>query len=458
MRAAPARRASAGTLLSMRAFPIRLLLGFVLVLGACTPTQTQEAASPSPSASGSYPTAEAAMRVLIDRHVDKPNSSRLLQGADEGILEFLKQKGASTANLNEPQYTGDQSSDFAKFTMFADKAKSQTTVSAVDLERSAVTGMARAMNECHTYYLDPERAKNFNPPGGQTYGGIGALISQPAPNSSELPEITLVFPESPAEKAGVKAGDKIRKVNDKDVSGLTAEEVATMIRGPEGSPVTILIARGSTDRSFTITRGAIRAPTVFNRGLKDGFGWVQVPQIVGNAPRELADDLGELDRQGARGWIIDLRGDPGGDLTAAQLIASTFVKSGVLVYEIGRDGQPRPLNVNEKAYYPNKKPLAVLVNRGSASGAEIIASAVQEHKVGRVFGLPTAGCVGIAQPRELPDGGLLLVTTARMQAGVTREELNGKGVSPDEIVQVADDDTTDKIVDAAVAWLKTQTK
>lgn len=426
----------------------------VLVFGACTIAPAEQATSPAPI--GSYPTAEAAMRVLIERHVDKPSSKALLQGATEALTAFIKQRGGAAPD--GPQFTGDATPDLSRFATFADKAKSQATLTTAELERIAVAGMARALNECHTYYLDPERAKNFNAPGGQRYGGIGAVISQSAPNTEQLPEITIVFPETPAERAGLKAGDRIKKVNDRDVAGLTAEEVANMIRGPEGTPVTLLVVRGSQERTFTITRGTIQPPTVFSHGVKDGIGRASVPQVVGNAPRELFAALEELERQGAKGWIIDLRGNPGGDLTAAQLIASTFVKSGVLAYQTDRDGRAEPLRVNEKAYYPRPKPLAVLVNRGSASGSEIIASAVQEHKVGRVFGLPTAGCVGIAQPRELPDGGLLLVTTARMQSGVTKQELNGKGVTPDEIVQVSEDDATDKILDAATNWLKAQVR
>lgn len=428
----------------------------VLVLGACTIIPTEQAGSPAPTGAGSYPTVEAAMRVLIERHVDRPSSKTLLLGATETLTAFIKQRGGTAPD--EPRFSGDTTADLGRFAAYADKAKTATTITSGEFESLAVAGMARALNECHTYYLDAERAKNFNAPGGQRYGGIGAVISQPAPNTDQLPEITVVFPETPAERAGLKAGDRIKKVNDRDVAGLTAEEVANMIRGPEGTPVSLLVVRGSTERAFTLTRGTIQPPTVFNHGVTNGIGRVSVPQVVGNAPRELFAALEELERQGAKAWIIDLRGNPGGDLTAAQLIASTFVKSGVIVYQTDRDGRQEPLRVNEKAYYPRPKPLAILVNRGSASGSEIIASAAQEHKVGRVFGLPTAGCVGIAQPRELPDGGLLLVTTAQMQSGVSKQDLNGKGVTPDEIVQVSEDDATDKILDAAVAWLKTQVR
>jgi carboxyl-terminal processing protease len=426
---------------------------FVFLLASCTLLPVAPAPTAEPEvASGTYTTARAALNALIERHVDEPSSRTLLEAATAEVKDRVQRRTPS-ASVPEPQFSGDVERDFAAFSEVLDRARAEG-LEQTELERASVNAMARSLNECHTYYLDPDRARSFNQPGGQRYGGIGAYISNTQPNSTELPEISRVIRDTPAERAGLKAGDRIKTVNDRDVAGLTSQEVADLIRGPEGTQVRLVIVRAAAEQAFTITRATIVVPTL-TTVMEGEFGRIELPQIVSNAPEELAATLATLDRAGVRGWILDLRNNPGGDLTSAQNIASAFIQSGVLVHEVGRDGETRPLRVNEKAYYPRPKPLAVLVNRSSASGAEIVASAVQEHKVGRVFGQKTAGCVGIGQPRELPDGGMLLVTVARMQTAFGRQELNGSGVTPDQVVGTNDLSDTE-VVAAAVAWLRTQ--
>lgn len=437
--------------------PLRAVLAatLALVLAGCTiALPVAPPASPTPApAQSDYQTAETAYRILLERHVDKPSSTTLLLGATTEVEALLRDRGLGVPEA--PAYTGDADADIGRFTAFLDLA--QLDVDQADLERAAVNGMARGLNECHTYYLDPDRARSFNSPPEQ-YGGIGAWISQPDPQPGNLAEITGVFNGGPAERAGVRAGDRVKSVDGVDVDGLTAAEVANLIRGPEGTEVTIVVARGTTERTFTITRALLRVPALNARMEAERLGYVHIPQIVSSAPSELATALGQLESEGAVGWILDLRGNPGGDFMAAQLVASTFVEEGVLIYEVGREGEAKAYPALEGAYYPNAKPLAVLVSRTSASGAEIIASALQEHRIGRVFGERTAGCVGIGQPRELPDGGLLLVTVARMQSPVERAELNGVGVTPDEIVASSPDDPQDRVLAAAIAWLQAQAR
>jgi carboxyl-terminal processing protease len=425
----------------------------VLVLASCTLVPVAPAPTTAPPVSNSaYPTVQAALNALIERHVDQPSSQTLLEAATTEVRAQVQQR-APSSQLPEPQFSGDAERDFAAFAAILDRAQTEGLTQR-ELEQTSVNAMARSLNECHTYYLDQERARSFNQPGGQRYGGIGAYISNTQPNTADLPEISRVIRDTPAERAGLRAGDRIKTVDDRDVTGLTSQEVADLIRGPEGTQVRLVIVRAAAEQAFTITRATIVVPTL-TTVMEGEFARIELPQIVSNAPEELAAALATLDRAGVRGWILDLRNNPGGDLTSAQNIASAFIQSGVLVHEVGRGGETRPLRVNEKAYYPRPKPLAVLVNRSSASGAEIVASAVQEHKVGRVFGQKTAGCVGIGQPRELPDGGMLLVTVARMQTALSRQDLNGNGVTPDQLVGTNDLSDT-AVVEAAVAWLRTQ--
>ena len=327
----------------MRSRFVALCIALFVVAGCgiTLPFQASPTGSPPAVSTTSYPTAEQALRVLVEHHVDRPSSKALLEGAVDEVGSYLQSHNLIVPS-DTPTFTGATEDDLRAFAAYADAVLARSPgAPKAEVERAAVTGMAKAARECHTYYLDPERARTFNQATNQRYSGIGARVQQLAPNTSTLPVITQVFPDSPAERAGVQMGDRI--------------------------------------------------------------------------------------------------------------------KSGNVLYEVDRDGQAVPKPVNPKAYYPYQKPLAVLVDQNTASGAEIIASAIQEHGVGRVFGQPTLGCISIGVPRELPDGGLLLYTYAKIQSPVKRQDLSGKGVTPDEIVSRAPDAPGDPVLDAAVAWLSTQT-
>ena len=138
--------------------------------------------------------------------------------------------------------------------------------------------------------------------------------------------------------------------------------------------------------------------------------------------------------------------------TVAVNVASLFVQRGTLVYQIGRDGQRSAVDANSSKFLGLKDPLVVLVNKNSASGSEIIAAGIRANGAGTVMGTQTAGCVGTGQPRELPDGGLLLVTLTKMQDAKTGADLNGpgKGVVPDKIVA----DPADQQLQAAISFLR----
>ena len=306
------------------------------------------------------------------------------------------------------------------------------------------------MNECHTYYLDPDRAKTFNRPPAPV-SGIGVTINQPDPNSPI--EVIDVIAGTPAEKAGVRKGDKIMKVNGEDVSKLTTSEVADKVRGPEGSSVTITFDRQGTLVELTITRARFTTPLIDSSVQGDDIAYVRIKQLIST----VADDAAGVIRKmsSARGVILDLRDDPGGELSVAVDVGSMFVKSGALVYQTGRDGNKTPIEVNPRRYLGETVPVVVLVNKNSASGSEIIAAGVRSNGAGTVMGTQTAGCVGSGQPRDLPDGGLILVTLTKMQDSKTGEDLNGpgKGVVPDRIV---DDDTKtpqDEVIQAAVDYI-----
>ncbi len=416
-----------------------ILLVIALLVSSCSVTEQLS----TPRAQTQFATAEQAFNILIEHHVDKPSSQQLLNAAVDAVQTLLVKMNDPSPTMTKPQFTGSAASDFAKFAVsLNDVITANPKEDPKLLEQQATDGMARSMNECHTYYLDPTRAKGFNAP-PQEYSGIGATINAPTPN--EYVEVAQVFPSSPAEKAGVKKGDKIKQVQGEDMLGKTSEEVANKIKGPEGTIVNIVMIRNGSDVPFAITRGKVTPPRTIDQIDTGNIGYIYVSQLNGDVSNQVATAVKRQNDAGVVGRVLDLRDDPGGDLSAAVDIASIFVKNATLVFQIGRDGTRQPLRTNDRFYIDVPKPLVILVNKNSASGAEIISAGLRANGVATVMGERTAGCVGIGQPRTLPDGGLLLVTIARMEDAKTGESLNGpgKGVLPDKIVVADPNSATD---------------
>ncbi|MSQ37903.1 MAG: PDZ domain-containing protein [Chloroflexi bacterium] len=430
---------------------LTLLLAAVFVVASCSlvPSEATRALLPSIT---TFRTAEAAFHVLIERQVDKPTSSLILNGALDGLSARLKKDGLD-GTLERPIFTDRTQSDFVKFSgLLEDIARKFPQVERAKLEQAAVDGMAKSLNECHTYYIDPERAKTFNKPPGP-YTGIGATISKPG--TSEPVEVVSIIPNSPAERGGVRVGDKFKFVDNVDVRDQTVEEVANRVRGPEGTNVTVVFIRGTTEVTQTFTRARLIQPQVISRTLDKDLGYVSIAALNGTVARETKDAVQRLLDQNVKGIVLDLRNDPGGDFPVAIDVASIFVKDGILVYNVGRDGRREEVRTRLSWYLAGPRPIVVLVNRASASGAEIIAAGVRANGVGRIIGARTAGCVGTARVQEMPDGGTLLTADSKMQDAKTGEDLHGpdKGVVPDEIV-TNPDAANDLQLQAAISYLR----
>lgn len=436
---------------------------FALFLGACSVLPQDIGAQIVPTRTD-YKTLEAAYHVLLERHVDRPGSQQLLTGALEGAEAYIKkpveEKGAGCASVSiaRPELTGSTESDLLKLSSaLTDVTVACAAADKTQLERAATDGMAKSMNECHTYYLDPDRAKSFNQ-APQEYSGIGATILAPSEEGG-MSQIASVFPNSPAEKAGLRPGDRIKSVDGTDVTTFAPEEIAQRIRGDEGTQVVLVLVRAQQEVTFTLTRAKLVPPRVFERQHEEGqISQLSISALNGDVARQTKETVQrEIDR-GVKGFVLDLRNNPGGDLSAAVNIASIFVKDATLVKQIGRDGKTEQLTTNGDFYVGFSGPIVVLVNERSASGAEIIAAGLRANDVASVVGTRTAGCVGIAQPRAMPDEGLLLVTLARMQDAKTGEELNGKGrgVAPDSTVTDVAETAEQEDLVAALSAVKDQ--
>jgi carboxyl-terminal processing protease len=319
--------------------------------------------------------------------------------------------------------------------------------SAIDeeiLRQGAIDGVINALNDAHTIYIDPQSyALGVDVISGE-FQGIGARVRQDATTG----EIVIVAPfrDSPAELAGVRSGDVVVSVDGESTEGWTDEQAVRRIRGPEGTQVTLGVRHsdGETEE-ITITRATIVIPTVEVREMEDSTGnavddlaYVELQQITEQTVPDLRTTVDELDGEGYRGIILDLRRNPGGSLSATVDIADMFLESGRILTQVDRDG-------NETTYDAHAGdvgediPLVVLVGPGSASGAEVIAGALRDHHRAVLVGETTFGKGSVNHLRELSDGGAIYITIARWLTP-NGEQIEGIGLAPDIQVTPSDED------------------
>lgn len=258
------------------------------------------------------------------------------------------------------------------------------------------------------------------------------------------------FPGTPAYEAGIKPGDWIKEVDGVPTEGLTLEEVSSMIRGPEGTQVTLTVRHADgTVETLTLTRQRIKLQPVLSEYWPDKqIAYIRIIHFNWDTPSELGRTLYHLPLDELRGVILDLRNNPGGILTSAVEVASFFIDHGVIVYTRGPTYGWRPYYSRGNAF-PNV-PLAVLVNRGTASAAEIVAGAIKDHGVGVLIGQRTFG-KGVIQQivREFPDGSALKLTTGEYFTP-EGERVQDVGLEPD--IPAEDEEA----VEVATQWILSQ--
>ncbi|MCX6020175.1 MAG: S41 family peptidase [Chloroflexi bacterium] len=310
------------------------------------------------------------------------------------------------------------------------------TLDADKLGRGAIEGVVRALGDAHTSYIDKEQYAMEQAGIRGSYEGIGAHVSL----QDGVVVIVSPIAGSPAEQAGVRAGDRIMGVNDESVKGLTLTDVVTKIKGPRGTTVKLLVMReGSTDPvTLTITRAEIKTGTVFVQMLPDGVAHIRISQFAQRTGVELRDALKEAEKQGAKSLVLDLRNNPGGLLDTTVESASQFLEKGVVAYQVDRNGNKDTWEVRPGGATLTM-PMVILVNQGSASGSEVLTGALQDYGRATVIGTKTFGKGSVNHIRELSDGSALYVTIARWLTPNGRL-IEGKGLDPDITVPFTEDD------------------
>ncbi len=301
------------------------------------------------------------------------------------------------------------------------------------LERGAIDGMTGILDDRgHTGYLTPDQVKSRDESLSGTFVGIGAVLDQ---QDGSL-VIVRVLNDSPAAAAGVKAGDEILTVDGVGTAGLTVNDVVDRVRGPEGSEVTLeLKSPEGVTRTVTITRAKLDLPLVswaFAPGTKNAV--IRLESFSSGAAKAVTEALRQALDQGARGAVLDLRGNPGGYVNEPVETASQFMEKGVVYRSVDRSGKETAHEVLGNPLAPDL-PLVVLVNDQTASSAEILTGALKDAERARVVGTKTYGTGTVVSTFPLQDGGALTIGTERWLTpdghAIWRE-----GLEPDEVVEL----------------------
>ena len=303
------------------------------------------------------------------------------------------------------------------------------------LERGAIKGLTESVDDRgHTGYLTADEVKARDQSLSGTYVGVGAVLDE----QDGRMLVIRILSGSPAEGAGMVAGDEIVSVDGVGVSGLTTSEVSSKVRGPEGTEVTLeLKGTDGATRSVTVTRATLDLPIVswaFAPGTRDAV--IRVELFSAGAAKGVAAALREALDQGAGGAILDLRGNPGGYVNEPVETASHFMKDGVVYLSIDRSGKETPHEVDGKALAPDL-PLVVLVNDQTASSAEILTGALQDAGRAVIVGVKTYGTGTVVNTYPLADGGALTIGTERWLTPGGRA-IWREGLVPDEVVALED--------------------
>ena len=288
----------------------------------------------------------------------------------------------------------------------------------------AISGMVKSLGDPHSIYLEPKLYSRLKSETSGSFGGIGVYMGF----KDGGVHILSVMPDSPGEKVGLMAGDSILAVNSQPISEIDPSEVALKIRGEVGSDVELLIHReGEEDKTYKITRETIKVETVFAKMLNDQLGYIRITNFSENTGKEFKKFLGELEQAGMKGFILDLRQNPGGLITSCVEIAKEIVPKGPIVSVIKRNGEKEVFDSELEAA---KFPIVVLLDENSASASELLSGALQDTKAALIVGEKSygKGSVQTVIPMFQEDG--LKLTIAKYYTPNGRS-IDGTGIEPD---------------------------
>jgi carboxyl-terminal processing protease len=301
-----------------------------------------------------------------------------------------------------------------------------------DLVRGAIKGMLTSLDP-HSSFMPPEVYKELQVNTKGEFGGLGIQISI----KDDVLTVIAPIEDTPAYKAGIKAGDKIIKINGKTTKDMSLHDAVTKLRGPRGTSVTITIFREGLEKpkDIKIIRDIIKIKSVKSKVIDDNIGYVKILEFQQKTGKELKKAMEKLDEKGINALILDLRNNPGGLLTSSIDVSSQFLSPDKLVVYIKDRKGEKTKYLSRKTSRVYDYPMIVLVNQGSASASEIVAGALQDWGKAVVLGTQTFGKGSVQTVIPLSDGSGLRLTTARYYTPKDRS-IQAKGIEPDIVVEL----------------------
>ena len=293
------------------------------------------------------------------------------------------------------------------------------------LVKSAANGMVASLNDPYSAYFTDEEYQRYLYSINGAYDGIGVLIGQPTEDGAEILD---VYEDTSASEAGLLAGDFIVAVDGTGVSGLTLEEISTLIARGNGEAVKLTIKRGEESFDVDVVSGTVNIKRVEHFLYNHHTGYIRISMFSGNCAEEFREAIKDLTERRMTCLVIDLRNNPGGLLKDVVSIADTLLGECTIVTVRSNGG-------DEEVYTSNKKgvsvPVAIIVNENSASASEILAAAVQDNEAGIIVGMPTFGKGIVQTTRRLESNGAWLKLTTSAYYTPSGKSINGTGVTPD---------------------------
>ncbi len=298
------------------------------------------------------------------------------------------------------------------------------------LLEGAIKGMLTGLDP-HSSYLDKEQFKELKEGTTGQFGGLGIEVTM----ENGFVKVVSPIDDTPAKRAGIKAGDLIVRLDEKPVKGMTLTEAVKIMRGKPGSDIVLTVIREGEPAplKITITRAIIKVKSVKNKLLEKGFGYVRISSFQSRTGKNLLESIAELEKEnkGAlKGLVLDLRNNPGGVLNAAVDVSDAFLTKGLIVYTKGRIKNSEMSFKAEPDDVLSGAPIVVLINAGSASASEIVAGALQDHHRAIIMGEKSFGKGSVQTILPTSNGGAVKLTTARYYTPSGRS-IQAEGIEPD---------------------------
>ena len=324
------------------------------------------------------------------------------------------------------------------------------------LQDGILKGYVDGLDDVYSVYYDEEETKALQESTSGEYSGVGAVLTEDA--TTGVVTIVEVYEDSPAEKAGLKAEDILYKVDDTEVTGMDLSKVVSYIKGDEGTDVTLTVIRGdqSDEIELIATRAKVEAHTVSYKMLEDNIGYIKVTEFDTVTSEQYTAALDDLESQGMERLIVDLRNNPGGNVSTVCDMLDRMLPEGLIVYTQDKDGNKNEATSDEENQFT--KPLVVLMNGNSASASEIYAGAIQDYGLGKIVGTQSYGKGVVQQIFDLGDGTSLKLTIADYYTPKGRN-INGEGITPDVEVEYQEDENNseaDNQLDKAIEVVKSE--